>query len=207
MFAMCGFCINRPTSEATKTNNILSSDQSPALIEKDDVKLQGTKQYDGTLIRRFYKHPQGVTYENNPSVFGRILEGSLPCRPLMETEELLAFHDKYPRAKFHALVIPKRYIQTVKHLRPDMDLNLVEEMTQIALNILQQEMPDAVIENDYMLVYHVPPFNSVNHLHLHVLAPSSKMNPVFRNIKYQPGTLWCTDADTVLASLSNGKRL
>jgi diadenosine tetraphosphate (Ap4A) HIT family hydrolase len=206
MFAICGFCINRPISETVETN-ILSTDEVPLPIEIDNRKVQGMTHYDGTLTRRFYTPPQGITYENNPSVFGRILDGSLPCRPLMETEHLLAFYDKYPKANFHALVIPKRYIKTVKHLRPDRDLNLIQEMTEMALDIIQKKMPDIAINKDYILVYHVPPFNSVSHLHLHILAPSSEMNPVFRNIKYQPGTLWCIDADAVLGALRNGKRV
>jgi sulfate adenylyltransferase (ADP) / adenylylsulfatase len=203
MFAICGFCINRPISEAVQVN-IISAETSSVPIEMRSKRIEGKIIYNGTQTRKTYTPPQGVSYDNNPSVFGRILDGSIPCCPIMETEDLLVFFDKYPKAKFHALVIPKTFIKTVKHLRPDRDLSIVEGMTQLALEVIHLKLPEVAITKDYILVYHVPPFNSVDHLHLHILAPSSEMSPFFRNIKYQPGTFWCIDADTVLDSLRNG---
>lgn len=159
-------------------------------------------------IQRFYEPPSGISYHDNESVFGRILDGSLPCCPIVETDELLAFYDKYPKADFHALVIPKRYIPTVKHLHPDFHRSIIEQMHHLAFDIIRQKLPPSVTENmDYRLVYHIPPFNSVNHLHLHILAPSSKMNPLFRNVKYQTNTFWCIEAEKVLDTLKSGKSL
>lgn len=203
MFGICGFCINRPISEAVQSKT-LSAEPSYLPIEMGSKHMEGKIIYNGARTKKIYTPPQGVNYDNNPSVFGRILDGSIPCCPIMETEDLLVFYDKYPKAQFHALVIPKTFIKSVKHLRPDRHLSIVEGMTQLALEVIDLKLPEIAIKKDYMLVYHVPPFNSVDHLHLHILAPSSEMSPVFRNIKYQPGTFWCMDADTVLYSLRNG---
>lgn len=41
------------------------------------------------------------------NVFAKILRGEIPCKKIHETEHSLAFHDINPRAKVHALVIPK----------------------------------------------------------------------------------------------------
>jgi histidine triad (HIT) family protein len=47
-----------------------------------------------------------VTY-NSENVFARILRKELPCRLVLETEFLLAFHDLHPKAPVHVLAIPK----------------------------------------------------------------------------------------------------
>ena len=41
------------------------------------------------------------------NVFARILEGSLPCRKILEDTFFFSFYDAYPRAPIHVLVIPK----------------------------------------------------------------------------------------------------
>jgi diadenosine tetraphosphate (Ap4A) HIT family hydrolase len=155
--------------------------------------------------RRYHDPPPGVSYEENSSVFGRILDGTLPCAEFRETDTTLTFRDRSPRAPLHALVIPKKFIPSVFELDPGNDLELLKEMKEEALATLQAAEPKSFEEKDYILAFHLPPFNSVDHLHLHVLAPASEMNVLYRNVKYQPGTLWCTDFDTVLDALSAGK--
>ena len=49
-------------------------------------------------------------YADNPTVFGRILEGSLPASIVEETETVLCFHDISPASEHHILIIPKRRI-------------------------------------------------------------------------------------------------
>lgn len=51
-----------------------------------------------------------MAYDDS-NVFARILRGELPCRKVYESEHALAFHDIYPMAPVHVLVIPKgRYV-------------------------------------------------------------------------------------------------
>jgi diadenosine tetraphosphate (Ap4A) HIT family hydrolase len=142
-------------------------------------------------------------YQDNPTVFGKILRGEIGCHEFDETPHVLAFEDIHPRADLHALVIPKRYIPTVFDLTPD-DLGLLEEMRDTALRVLQVHQPDAYRTGDYRLVFHVPPYNSVNHLHLHVLAPASTMRWFYAWIKYNPRTRWCTDWAAVVQRLQRG---
>jgi diadenosine tetraphosphate (Ap4A) HIT family hydrolase len=47
-----------------------------------------------------------VTYDPN-NVFAKILRREIPCKPVLETEHALAFHDINPQAPVHVLVIPK----------------------------------------------------------------------------------------------------
>lgn len=48
--------------------------------------------------------------------------------------------------------------------------------------------------------FHVPPFNSVKHLHLHGIAPVSKMGFLGRMI-FKPRSYWYKDFDQVLSSI------
>jgi diadenosine tetraphosphate (Ap4A) HIT family hydrolase len=45
-------------------------------------------------------------YDPN-NVFAKILRGEIPCRKILETPHAVAFHDIAPRARVHALVIPR----------------------------------------------------------------------------------------------------
>ncbi|KAL3817118.1 hypothetical protein ACHAXA_009949 [Cyclostephanos tholiformis] len=145
-------------------------------------------------------------YSSNPSVFGKILNGELPSRDYAETTELLAFRDRSPKAEFHALVIPKRFVPNVYSLVPgdENDLDLVRDMRCMALGLLECHQPNAYATDDYVLCYHVPPFNSVDHLHLHVLAPASGMGWMYRYGKYNCGTRWCIGDVVVIDRLSRG---
>jgi diadenosine tetraphosphate (Ap4A) HIT family hydrolase len=169
-------------------------------------------------------------YSTNPSIFGKILNGSIPSRIYIESTDLLAFHDISPRAPLHALVIPKRYVPNVSSLRGNSnngnynkddddecdqnddnedhnDIRLIQDMKQMGLSLIQKHHPMAYKTDDYILCFHIPPFNSVNHLHLHVLAPASEMAWFYREIKYKcnnGGTLWCTSVFDVIDRLEAG---
>ncbi|OEY86925.1 histidine triad nucleotide-binding protein [Wolbachia pipientis] len=46
-------------------------------------------------------------YDNN-NTFAKILRGELLCDKVYDDENVLVFHDKYPDAPVHLLVIPKK---------------------------------------------------------------------------------------------------
>ncbi len=49
----------------------------------------------------------------NPTIFGKIISGQIPCKKVYEDDEVLAFHDIHPAAEVHFLIIPKKYIPTL----------------------------------------------------------------------------------------------
>ena len=143
-------------------------------------------------------------YDSNPSVFGKILRGELAnSRIVGESNRLLVFEDIKPRAPLHALVIPKQQIPSLFDLddcaitttasatitsssitSPFASLSLLEEMNASGHDLVRTRYPEAYERGDYILCFHLPPFVSVDHLHLHVLAPASSMHWIYRNVKY-----------------------
>jgi diadenosine tetraphosphate (Ap4A) HIT family hydrolase len=47
-----------------------------------------------------------MTYDEN-NIFARLLRGELPFQKVYEDAFTLAFHDRFPKAPLHVLIIPK----------------------------------------------------------------------------------------------------
>jgi diadenosine tetraphosphate (Ap4A) HIT family hydrolase len=134
-------------------------------------------------------------YDNNTTPFGAILRGELPAVVYAETDELLAFADHNPQAKLHALVIPKRLVTSVLDLTPS-DLPLLHSLHDLGHVLLDQF---GILPKSARMVFHVPPYNSVSHLHLHVLSDEGLTWK--GRFKYWTETRWCTSWETVVQRL------
>mmetsp|Transcript_33380 Transcript_33380/g.78749 ORF Transcript_33380/g.78749 Transcript_33380/m.78749 type:complete len:293 (+) Transcript_33380:226-1104(+) len=169
-------------------------------------------------------------YDSNPTVFGKLLRGELETtRIIRELNRLLVFEDIKPRAPLHALVIPKQHIPSLFDLDTSRGncassvtsslaaQTLLEEMNTAGKDLVRERYPQAFDRGDYILCFHLPPFNSVDHLHLHVLAPASSMHWMYRDAKYNVGkrgnsdkkvtgfsVRWCIGMEEVLARIRAG---
>lgn len=145
-------------------------------------------------------------YDDYSTVFGDILRGQAPAIVLAETDTLLAFQDRTPRADLHALIITKNEMGSVFDLN-ESHLDLLHDMKDLADSLLEQgqgkgKSSDTDNDKSSRLVFHVPPFHSVNHLHLHVLAPVSSMS-WYGKLKYWEGTRWCASWQSIVDRLEN----
>ncbi|XP_024377931.1 bifunctional adenosine 5'-phosphosulfate phosphorylase/adenylylsulfatase HINT4 isoform X1 [Physcomitrium patens] len=117
---------------------------------------------------------------------------SCGSKVLFQDEEIVVLVDRNPSAYRHYLVIPTNHIKTVKDLRPgEEDYSLecisylcylvlaVSHMYKLGKSTLLHDAPDAA---KYRFGFHRPPFNSVDHLHLHCTALPYKS--VWRRLKY-----------------------
>mmetsp|Transcript_9074 Transcript_9074/g.14765 ORF Transcript_9074/g.14765 Transcript_9074/m.14765 type:complete len:157 (-) Transcript_9074:3410-3880(-) len=114
-----------------------------------------------------------------------------PRKLLFEDDEFVAFETKDPRAKFHQLVVPRvhvdqKCVSRIEHTR----FGMLTRMVDIGESLLD-ELPERE-RCGSRLVFHRPPFNSVNHLHLHVMAPP--FNNWYRDIAHLGSTPWAIDA-------------
>ncbi len=101
-------------------------------------------------------------------VFCDIVAGRSPATVVYRDEEILAFHDLYPKAPVHVLVIPKRHLESVMALQPE-DAALVGRLVLAAKRIGEAT---GFGERGYRLAFHCGPEGGqvVPHLHLHFLA-------------------------------------
>lgn len=138
--------------------------------------------------------------EGNPTVFGKLLRREQPVRVLHEDETYFAFRNIKPYAELAGLVIPKRRLLQDPDALTAEDLPVVEDLKRIALEICAKEKPEAFKAKDYWLRFHRRPFNSVDHLHLHVLAPVSQVS-VWTTLAFFAHGLHAADVDAVIARL------
>ncbi|KAG7091954.1 hypothetical protein E1B28_008343 [Marasmius oreades] len=68
------------------------------------------------LHPRYYTMP--ATNEDSSCLFCKILNGSIPCHKVYETEHSFAFLDIMPTSEGHTQVIPKYHAETIANL-PD----------------------------------------------------------------------------------------
>lgn len=87
---------------------------------------------------------------------------------LFQDEKVVAFQDINPSAYRHYLVIPKEHIATINELcQGEEHYALVHHMLKTGETLMHRDAPAA---EEYRFGFHRPPFNSVNHLHLHCMA-------------------------------------
>ncbi|GIX63888.1 protein kinase c inhibitor-like protein, putative [Babesia caballi] len=106
--------------------------------------------------------------ETNPTVFDRIVDGSIPSKKVYEDDLILAFHDINPVAPVHILVIPKNRAGLSRLSRA------TEEHAHI-LGHMMVKVAQIVRENnigDFRLVVNNGPQGGqeVYHLHLHIIG-------------------------------------
>lgn len=108
-------------------------------------------------------------------VFCRIVSGQ-EGRTLYQDEKVIVFEDIRPAAQHHYQICPCEHIPNAKSLTSH-DIPLVEHMLNVGKVILQQQHADL---SKARFGFHWPPFNSVNHLHLHAISPDDRIKLRFR---------------------------
>ena len=58
------------------------------------------------------------------SIFSKIIEGQIPSYKIAETEDLLAFLDVFPLMEGHVLVVPKKEVDNILDLSPELYTSL-----------------------------------------------------------------------------------
>ncbi len=102
------------------------------------------------------------------TIFDRILRREIPADIVFEDENILAFRDIAPQAPVHVLFIPKRRIATLNDLQ-DSDQALVGNLLLAATAYARSQ---GLADDGYRFVINcgTDGGQSVNHIHLHLLA-------------------------------------
>ncbi|MGB0934850.1 MAG: histidine triad nucleotide-binding protein [Alphaproteobacteria bacterium] len=115
---------------------------------------------------------------NTDNIFAKIIRGEIPCDKIYEDDHVMAFHDKFPQAPIHALVIPKgSYISA-----DDFGANAsAEEITALYRAVSHIARDLGVAEDGYRLIanHRKNAGQEVDHYHVHILG-GKPLGPMLR---------------------------
>ena len=103
------------------------------------------------------------------SIFTKIIQGSIPCYKVAETDDFLAFLDINPNANGHTLCIPKKEVDKLFDLDPETYTGLMEFSRKVAL-ALEKAVPCKRIGMSVIGL-------EVPHVHVH-LIPLNHMEDI-----------------------------
>ncbi|XP_013114887.1 adenosine 5'-monophosphoramidase HINT3 isoform X1 [Stomoxys calcitrans] len=111
--------------------------------------------------------------EMAPCIFCEIAGGRSPNTQIeVETDEYVIFKDIKPASTHHYLAVPKRHIESLKVMTKE-DIPLVDHLEEALKQFFKSKGIDT---EDALFGFHMPPFISVRHLHMHGIAPRSTMS-------------------------------
>ena len=130
---------------------------------------------------------------DDSTIFGKILDGLIPCHRIHEDEHTLAFLDIFPLAPGHTLVIPKQRCALLHELSDDSAAALGRVLPRIARAVLRATGATAynVLQNNGAAAH-----QAVMHLHFHIIP---KLASSGLGVDWRPGKL-SSDEATKLAS-------
>jgi histidine triad (HIT) family protein len=101
-------------------------------------------------------------------LFCKIAKKEIPAKVLFEDDDLLAFSDIKPVAPTHALIIPKRHVESLNHATVE-DERLLGKMLLAARRVAKEAGVD---QTGWRAVVNSGPNagQSVFHVHVHVLG-------------------------------------
>ncbi|KAG8954378.1 hypothetical protein FRC04_011704 [Tulasnella sp. 424] len=128
---------------------------------------------------------------------------------LAQSDGFIVFRDRKPAAKEHLLVVSRQHIASVRTLRKE-DIPLLKDMEEAGKRML---LSLGHPEETHIFGYHIPPFNSVDHLHLH--AQALPYHNTLRQVKYPrserhdtlKGWTWFIESSQVLRTLEANRNV
>ncbi|CAH1250769.1 HINT1 [Branchiostoma lanceolatum] len=124
------------------------------------IVLTNHKAQAAAEARQKYGNPE-------PTIFSKILDGSIPADIIHDDDKCIAFRDVSPQAPKHFLVIPRAPIPQLSMAQDD-DSQLLGHL----LNVARKTAVKEGLDNGYRVVINdgKDGSQSVYHLHVHVLG-------------------------------------
>ncbi|KAF2359879.1 HIT-like domain [Trinorchestia longiramus] len=146
-------------------------------------------------------HKNFTMAENNREkcCFCKIADGSQQSDIVYQDDDFVAFRDMRPAAPQHLLIVPREHIPSARDLTSQQQ-PLVEQLVALGRRLIQEKGVDN-IEEELRLGFHWPPFTSIQHLHLHAIAPQSQMSYLSRLI-FKHNSYWFVSPETVIQKLN-----
>ncbi len=101
-------------------------------------------------------------------LFCQIINKEIPTDIIYEDDEFVVFKDIKPKAPVHFLIVPRKHIISINHLKFQ-DKELIGKLFLIAQKIAKKQK---VAKKGYKLIFNVGKGGGqvIDHLHLHLLA-------------------------------------
>ncbi|ORX86767.1 HIT-like protein [Anaeromyces robustus] len=133
-------------------NKFLNYFKKPNSIEtntnkKIESKTGNTSWSDGLLL--YVRHPE----QYKSSIYKSF-------------DKFIVIYDKYPKAKYHLLIIPKENIKNIYHLNKS-HIPLIKEMINLSKEIVN-ELNSKNEKYEFQIGFHAIP--SMNQIHMHVIS-------------------------------------
>uniref|UniRef100_A0A7S3DDR5 HIT domain-containing protein n=1 Tax=Palpitomonas bilix TaxID=652834 RepID=A0A7S3DDR5_9EUKA len=150
---------------------------------------------------------KGVSYNADGSIkyctFCSIAKGENETRVIKEVGDLMIFESKGNAARGHFLVCPKNHVWSCISLQEnERGADMAKRMLEEGKRFMEEKFPGEEKQRKY--VFHKPPRNSIDHLHLHCFQlPHTS---VFWRLAYWTGAPWVIEANTFISSLLQGER-
>ncbi|POM57516.1 HIT-like protein [Phytophthora palmivora] len=151
---------------------------------------------------------KGVRYHRDGQVrscrFCEILRtGAEPF--LYEDEHVVVFRPLRPIVPSHVLIVPRAHIRNVNRLAAR-HRELLARMHRVAEAVMTTGPEDPEEghgdENRIRYSFHVPPFNSIDHVHMHAFHDDPRSLGYYGRLKYRTESWWCRSYDQVMARLT-----
>ena len=94
-------------------------------------------------------------------IFCKIVSKEVSADIIKETEKLLVFKDKFPKASVHLLIIPKNHYRDIT----EADGDIWEEVRTLAVEIAKNQNLKG-----FRLVHNAGEAAMVHHMHVHLLG-------------------------------------
>ncbi len=105
------------------------------------------------------------------NVFARILRCELPATKVYEDDKILAFHDRFPVAPVHVVVVPKEeyvdYVEFINKASPEEIYHFFKKISEIADKL-------GLSVDGYRLITNkgIRSGQSIFHFHMHIIGGS-----------------------------------
>jgi len=98
-------------------------------------------------------------------IFCKIVAGEVPSNKILENDAFMAFHDLYPKAPIHILVIPKVHVECFQDVTPEIMASMTEFIQEVTTLT-------GIDKSGYRLITNNGENGGqeVHHLHFHVLG-------------------------------------
>ena len=98
-------------------------------------------------------------------IFCKIVEGEIPSNKILENDAFIAFHDIYPKAPVHILIIPKEHVENFQLTSPELMAKMTSFIQEVAKLLELDQSGYRLITNNGK-----DGGQEVLHLHFHLLG-------------------------------------